>query len=352
MDATPKGVHVSGHRNIVLRSEAPPAGHAIGRNVVAVVGIDRYRHWTALANAVNDAQGVRTSLSRVGFQEPVPPLLEAEATAAELRALVLERLSILREDDSLILFYAGHGGSRTHSVDGKELQTGYLIPVDAEPDRPSTWIDLESWLRSVSMLPPRHILVILDACHSGIALDPIFKWRGTGGLRGSREALHARRSRRIITSALGDQLALDSGPRPGHSLFTGCLLDAIAGGVPGVVGSATCSELAVWVQQRVCEYPRSRQTPDFGTFFSDDRGEMIIPVHRDGASSEAPAPLLPLLPLSRPPPPSSPSVGPRPGEGPPPTKGLRHVIEQGGEWTMVAAPLLALGLAGLLGHSC
>ena len=72
----------------------------------------------------------------------------------------------------------------------------------------------------------KHLLVILDACHSGIALDTVI-WRDAGlGSDGAIEPLRARRSRRIITSALHGQRALDSGPVPGHSLFTGCVIEA------------------------------------------------------------------------------------------------------------------------------
>ena len=43
-------------------------------------------------------------------------------------------------------------------------------------------------------------------------------------------ALIARRSRRIITSARR-RVARDGGPLPDHSLFTGCMLEALAGGL-------------------------------------------------------------------------------------------------------------------------
>ena len=110
------------------------------------------------------------------------------------------------------------------------VKDGYIIPVDG--DRPGgrvgTWLRLESLLTEVSRIPARHILVLLDVCHSGLALEPIIKWRTRGGTTGNKEPLEhlrARRSRIIITSALDDQLALDSGPVHEHSLFTGCLIE-------------------------------------------------------------------------------------------------------------------------------
>src|SRR5262249_25623573 len=160
-----------------------------------------------------------------------------------------------------------------------------------------TWIELEGWLRAISRLPPRHILVVLDACHSGIALDPVIQWRDCGSSQDRPLAtLAARRSRRIITSALADEVACDSGPVPGHSLFPGCLIEALTHGVrAGGSGLVSGSELALYVQRRVASYPGARQTPDFGAFAFDDRGEMTIPIraasrtHRTALGWRAPS---------------------------------------------------------------
>jgi uncharacterized caspase-like protein len=273
---------VSDARDVELASRPERTRDAAGRNAIAVIGIDRYRHWGRLKNAERDARGAAALFRRLGFEEVVPPLLNEQATGGAIRALVTDQLRMLGPEDSLVLFYAGHGGTRKHDLGGQEVETGYLIPADARaaPDEVATWIELESWLRAVSLLPSRHILVILDACHSGIALDPIIKWRDSGSWQDTPlSTLRARRSRRIITSALGDQVAMDGGPVHGHSLFTGCLIEALTGGIPrGGRPAITGSELAVHVQQRVSSYPRSRQTPDFGTFDFDDRGELVLPV--------------------------------------------------------------------------
>lgn len=253
-----------------------------GRAVVAVIGVDRYQRWPRLTNAVHDAVGTLELFQRLGFELAAEPLLDDRATGAALQALVTDDLAALRPDDSLVLFYAGHGGTRQHDLGDRVVRTGYLIPVDASdvPGRASTWIELEGWLRAVALLPARHILVILDACHSGIALDPVSRWRDLGGPGDlPLPTVRGRRSRRILTSALEGQVASDGGPVSGHSLFTGCLIEALTGGLPSHPGGVvTAAELAAYVQRRVESYPGARQTPDFGGFAFDDRGEMLIPV--------------------------------------------------------------------------
>jgi hypothetical protein len=256
---------------------------------VVVVGIDRYRAWPRLDNAVNDAKGALAVFQRLGFEQIIAPLTDEVATADAIRRLVTDDLATLRSDDSLVLFFAGHGHTRTRTLQSGPVETGFLIPVDGDPvdGHAATWLRLDTWLSDVARLPARHILVILDACHSGVALGSVIKWRGDGGGRdGSLDELHRRQSRRVITSALGGQRAMDGGPIHGHSLFTGCLIEGLTGGLTrDERREATGSELGIYVQRRVTSYTGSRQTPDFGTLELDSRGELILPIAGNSAAA-------------------------------------------------------------------
>jgi hypothetical protein len=151
---------------------------------------------------------------QLGFEEAARPLFDEHATGEAIMALVTDELTALREADSLVVFFAGQGATRTRRLGHEQIKTGYLIPVDGAvmPNRVNSWIQLDTWLRRVALLPPRHILVLIDACHSGIALAPVMRWRDIGAPSSLPLAtLNARRSRRIITSALDDQRSLDTG---------------------------------------------------------------------------------------------------------------------------------------------
>jgi uncharacterized caspase-like protein len=286
-----RGVDLSETRNVVAASLAEVAPRA-GRHVIAAIGIDRYRHWRQLGNAVSDATGAAALFRQLGFEDVVRPLLDEHATRAAIDELVTDELAHLDANDSLVVFFAGHGGTRTQAVNGREVRTGYLIPVDAADDarRVASWIELDGWLRRIALLPPRHIVVILDACYSGIALSSAVRWgRDSGALPALPfAAANARMSRRILTSARDDERALDSGPVHGHSLFTGCLIEALTGGVLAVGERegrpvAIAGDIGHYVRRRVHTYegrPGWQQTPDFGTFDFDDRGEMLIPLLR------------------------------------------------------------------------
>lgn len=280
-------------RDIDLHDEARAASGSGGRSVIAVIGIDRYAAWPRLSNAVSDARGALEIFEQLGFAPAAPPLFDEHASGPAIESLVNDELSKLSEEDRLVVFYAGHGHTVTRRLDNITVKTGFLIPVNAEGagGRQSSWIRLDTWLSDIARLPPRHILVIVDACRSGIALGSIVtKWRDDAEqILGTLTELRARRSRRII---LIEGLRRELSYR-GRAYATG-------------------SELGLYLQREVSAYPASQQTPDFGTFELDDRGELILPLFgyrlaedkEPLASQPAPQPELaggPSSPSARPP---------------------------------------------------
>jgi hypothetical protein len=254
---------------------------ADGRRCISVIGIDRYRQWSHLDNAVSDACGVLAAFENIGFVPIVAPLLDDAATGEAIRCLPAALTPQLDHDDSLVVFFAGHGCTRTTRFpDGFHIPKGYLIPVDADRDdgREQTWQRVEPWLTTIAELPPRHVLVILDSCHSGIALSRDIVHRGRGvRADGSPVPVDERRSRRVLTSTLDDQQALDGGPIAGHSVFSGYLIEALRGGALLQDSSvATVGAVADYVHHGVLRHSRSRQAPRLGFLEFDDSGELYL----------------------------------------------------------------------------
>lgn len=262
----------------------------VGRYVFVGIGIDDYRNpaaWPRLANAGSDVAGMRDVLAGYDFEAPAElQLSDGDAT----RSAILDRLipdldRYLEQTDNLVLFFAGHGHTH-HTVAGGEVleTTGYIIPHDGEGDDRYSWISIESLLNQVAQLPARHVLVILDSCHSGMALGGT-KTRGAGTVSGSAGEMVSQVSRRVLTSARANEKALDHGPFQGHSLFTGWLVaglerELVEGTESGVDtnsdGVITTSEIYSFVRSHVEADPESAQIPDFGTFKLDQRGELVI----------------------------------------------------------------------------
>lgn len=260
-----------------------------GRSLVVVIGVNEYVHQPKLKNAVQDAKGIQQILcDKLGFSAPIPPLLNEAATKTAIVSLVEDRLyEIVEENDSLIVFFAGHGQTRVRKVGNQVIETGFIVPVDATQSW-SNYVEIDSFLNNIGNLSARHILVILDCCHSGFALsqavnnfrDPIVIFKNK---------LSKQISRRVITSALKDEQALDGGgPILGHSLFSGILIDGLSCGKADLDrnGLITSSELGLFLQQEVqrtaMESRHIKQTPDFGSFHrTHDRGEMIIALNKE-----------------------------------------------------------------------
>jgi formylglycine-generating enzyme required for sulfatase activity len=152
-------------RGIAVKPVSPSGAKAKGNQWLFVIGIDTYIHWPRLNTAVNDAKSVRdVLLSRYHFdKDHLIELYDEQAT----RRNILSRLRFLakkaRKDDSLVIFYAGHG--HLDSI----TKAGSWIPVGSGVEDTSAWItnhDIKNYLR-VDAIKAKHILLISDSCFSG-----------------------------------------------------------------------------------------------------------------------------------------------------------------------------------------
>lgn len=251
-----------------------------GRYVFAGIGIDAYTNptvWPVLDNAVNDVDSLRLILTEeFGFVSPDEWVLrDEEATRQGIMSLVQDRLpQELEPTDNVVLFFAGHGHTETR----RGVETGYIIPRDAKASR-SQWIKIEDLLEEVALLDVNHILVILDSCFGGMALNG---WAKSGDTGGGEKGAGAT-SRRVLTSAQANEKAADGGRRfPGNSLFTGWLVEGLRLGIAGSPSPnvnadefLTSRELFLFLQDRVGGAEGSQQTPAFGRFAVDE-GELAL----------------------------------------------------------------------------
>lgn len=113
------------------RSRREKAAEAGGRKLLVTIGIDAYHHLPRLQNAANDARSLqRLFVDKLGYEAPIEPLLNGQATDRAINDLVLDQLrQVLQPDDTLVLFFAGHGAVR---ADVRGGSVGFLAPVEAE----------------------------------------------------------------------------------------------------------------------------------------------------------------------------------------------------------------------------
>ena len=192
-------------------------GAMAGGSHLLAIGINDYLHWPKLKSAVNDAEEVaRVLQDQYAFESRNTILLkDSQATRPKIIETLRHLAETLKEDDSLFVFYAGHG--HLDSV----TKTGSWIPVEADTQDTSSWLDnaqIKNYLRAMKA---RHVLLVSDSCFAADFFE------GNRGITPQitdayvRTAF-ARASRQAITSG-GLEPVSDAGAQD-HSVFTFFLL--------------------------------------------------------------------------------------------------------------------------------
>lgn len=139
----------------------------VGKQYAVLIGINRYQEWQPLNTAKEEAETIRNTLALNYYIDEFIELYDEQATGAGLRKLFGEELPAKLElNDSLLVFYAGHG-----HLD--KSQNGFWIPVDgsADENNQANWLSNSQIRNYVKNLKAQHVLVIADSCFSGDLLD-------------------------------------------------------------------------------------------------------------------------------------------------------------------------------------
>jgi WD40 repeat protein/uncharacterized caspase-like protein len=222
-----------------------------GTAYIIAVGINEYANpQYNLKYAVADAQSfgdeLRTRLSQVAQFERVEvvPLINENATKANilsalqrlagapgppsLKASPLDQLKRAQPEDTVIIYFAGHGTA--------QAQRFYLIPHDLGYAGDRTKLNeqgLQTILQhsvadveleeAVEGLDAGHLLLIIDACNSGQALEAEEKRRGPMNSKGLAQLAYEK-GMYILTAAQSYQAALEAA-QLGHGLLTYALVE-------------------------------------------------------------------------------------------------------------------------------
>lgn len=259
---------------VLYPASGPLAGKRIyGSSFALLVGINEYAHlprdkW--LDYAVNDIQGVRDVLVKsYGFpEENITLLRNGEATTAAIRK-ALARLAdrrYVQPDDRVLIYFSGHGQTVKLQAGG---EMGFLIPYDAEVDfddvnNPGPYLETCLPMKAVwdylESSPARHILVLADACYSGLLARP----RATTDAKEEvLAALAGQRAVQVVTAGRRGEVSFEQS-RYGHGAFTYRLIEELKrrAEIPGAVFTAT--ELYGALKRGVADLSGGKQTPQMG----------------------------------------------------------------------------------------
>ncbi|WP_291686816.1 caspase family protein [Bradyrhizobium sp.] len=148
---------------------------AFAENRVAlVIGQSAYRTVTPLPNPANDAKAMSQLLADAGFDVTSA----ADLSQNEMRQKVGEfaaKVAAKGPDTVALVFYAGHG----LQIDGEN----FLVPVDVDPKReadiPLQAVRLNDVLNTLTSVPSKMRILLLDACRNNPFPD-INKTAGRG----------------------------------------------------------------------------------------------------------------------------------------------------------------------------
>ncbi len=130
----------------------------LGDYYAVIIGNDKYANYPNLKTAAVDARETAKILQEeYGFKT----LLLHNATRFKILSTFNKIRRELKENDNLLIYYAGHG-----EID-KTDNSGYWLPVDAELGNTKNWISNSAISDILAAIKARHVMVVVDSCYSG-----------------------------------------------------------------------------------------------------------------------------------------------------------------------------------------
>ncbi len=239
--------------DVVVRapSARPEPSAAGGRKIALLIGVDAYMDPIPnLKTPITDVQSIGALLrERLGYETRILENATKDMMLEAFQALVDE----LGEQDSLVVFYAGHG--YILESDGQ----GYWLPSDARTDTAQQWISNRSVSEFLGTIRSKNIILIADSCYSGTLLSSDQESQGVK-IRLSRAELREQRAVMILSSG-GEEPVQDEGGA-GHSVFARQLMTMIEDMNRDSLGV----ELYETIKARVAEL--APQVPQYGGVIS------------------------------------------------------------------------------------
>lgn len=119
-------------------------------------------------------------------------------------------------DDSVLLFYAGHG----YLMDDTGM--GYWIPVDGSNRTAANWISNSDIAKFLHAIPARQVILVSDSCFSGT----LTREQKVDTRSAFRKDVVLRQRSVLVLSSGGEEPVSDEG-KGGHSIFAWHLLEAL-----------------------------------------------------------------------------------------------------------------------------
>ena len=251
----PEGGSAPGTLCLKRPEEAPaakasaPDAPAVRRQLAVLFGNNNYASpipglETPIADVGEIAAVLRTQF---GYDVKVVENASKTQIIATLNAIAADA----KEDDSVFIFYAGHGYLL------EKINMGFWIPIDGSVKSPGNWISNQDISKLLAAIPARQLILISDSCFSG-SLTREYKV-DTQTVTQTDEVLKKRSV--LAFSSGGDEPVSDEG-KDGHSIFAWNLIKALRAAHGTTPGQALWRTVSGGISK---EY---KQTPQYGAVLS------------------------------------------------------------------------------------
>ena len=198
----------------------------MARKIAIIIAIEHYRD-DGIKNvmfALDDAKAMSASLAAVGFKEQLI-LTDDHATKSTIQERIKDLVSGLSEEDSVYVFFAGHGVSIAGS--------NYLLCYDTDHRNvQNTAVPLQ-WLLDKCKSPDcDRVVVFLDACQSDLPIDESMRASVSGLSDKEIEVFLKEGKHSICFCASSGMQASHSSRNLKHGIWTYYLLKALDGDIP------------------------------------------------------------------------------------------------------------------------
>ncbi len=195
--------------------------HKLGpaRYHALIIGNSHYSNMPTLKTPANDARDVAKILEgRYGFEVK----LLIDATRQQIGQAMYEYQHTLTDDDRLLVYYAGHGGS-------KDLppERAYWQGIDSNSDDQTTWLSAIDVGEFISQIKARHVLLVSDSCFSGVITHQTSTIVAPSNDERSVTIKWNHTARMVLTSGQDEPVVDSSSPDPDHSLFAAQFLTVL-----------------------------------------------------------------------------------------------------------------------------
>jgi hypothetical protein len=256
---------------------SPPSDPFLTRTNLAVLfAVEDYIHddvWNDLRNPIHDATALAKELFGYGFDTILIRNPTRSQFNLEIRRLLERKYGPY---DQLFVFFSGHGHEEVLQ------KQGFLVMKDSqdpsqEASPGDSYCSIDDLGTKLNRSQCRHILLVLDACHSGL-IDESIAMKNIAKLQDLdfAKAKLALKSRKFITS-VGNVESSD-GKAGQHSPFIRGILSVFRSGNKLITFEELCSD----VQQTVTSFHQgaknieSSDLPHFGSFGNEEPGATFV----------------------------------------------------------------------------